>query len=106
MTTRVRTILPLTPSVMLVFAACGGDDDSDSGSDGDTTTTSNDEATTTRGETSTTTATAGYGPNETSVVANIPCTVGEATEGSVQLRGCSESDACAESERQSVQISG
>jgi hypothetical protein len=50
--------------------------------------------------------TAGYGPNETGVVANLPCTAGEASEGSVQLKGCSDGGSCAESEKQTVQITG
>jgi hypothetical protein len=50
--------------------------------------------------------TAGYGPNETDVVANLPCTAGQASEGSVRLRGCGAGNACAESEQKTVQISG
>jgi hypothetical protein len=48
--------------------------------------------------------TAGYGPNETDVVAEIPCT--GAGESSIQLQGCTEDDECAESERKTVTITG
>ena len=47
-------------------------------------------------------STAGYGPNETDVVAEIPCD--GATESSVTLRGCTEDNECAESERKTVTV--
>ena len=46
--------------------------------------------------------TAGYNPNETDVVASIPCT--GAGSSSIQLKGCTEDDECAESEVQDVTI--
>jgi hypothetical protein len=46
--------------------------------------------------------TAGYDPNETDVVASIPCT--GAGSSSIQLKGCTEDDECAESEVQDVTI--
>jgi hypothetical protein len=46
--------------------------------------------------------TAGYNPNETDVVAEIPCT-GAATS-SIQLKGCTEDNECAESEVEDVTI--
>jgi hypothetical protein len=48
--------------------------------------------------------TAGYGPNETSVVASIPCS--GATSSSVQLKGCTEDGECAESPVRDVQVTG
>ena len=50
--------------------------------------------------------TAGYGPNETAVVADIPCTVGVAQEGSLRLRGCNQDGECAESETVTVEFEG
>ena len=49
-------------------------------------------------------STAGYGPNESDVVAEIPCS--GAGESSIQLRGCTEDNECAESERKTVTITG
>jgi hypothetical protein len=49
-------------------------------------------------------STAGYGPNETSVVASIPCS--GAGSSSIQLRGCTEDHECADSEQKSVEITG
>ncbi|MET0324334.1 MAG: hypothetical protein ABW219_03850 [Ilumatobacteraceae bacterium] len=49
-------------------------------------------------------STAGYGPNESDVVASIPCS--GAGESSIQLRGCTEDDECAESESKTVTITG
>ena len=46
--------------------------------------------------------TAGYGPNETGVVAEIPCE--GAGESSVTLKGCTEDNECAESDRKTVTI--
>jgi hypothetical protein len=48
--------------------------------------------------------TAGYGPNESSVVASIPCSGAETS--SIQLRGCTENATCAESSTESVEITG
>lgn len=48
--------------------------------------------------------TAGYGPNESSVVASIPCSGAETS--SIQLRGCTENNTCAESSKESVEITG
>jgi hypothetical protein len=48
--------------------------------------------------------TAGYGPNESDVVASIPCR--GSGESSVQLRGCTEDHECVNSARQPVQITG
>jgi hypothetical protein len=49
-------------------------------------------------------ARAGYGPNESDVVASIPCS--GAGESSIQLRGCTEDDECAASESKTVTITG
>jgi hypothetical protein len=49
-------------------------------------------------------STAGYGPNESDVVAEIPCS--GATSSSIQLKGCTEDDECAESEVQDVTVTG
>ena len=49
-------------------------------------------------------STAGYGPNETHVVTSIPCT--GAGESTIQLRGCTEDDDCADSESKTVTITG
>jgi hypothetical protein len=49
-------------------------------------------------------STAGYGPNETAVLASVPCS--GAGESSIQLRGCTEDNECADSERLAVKISG
>lgn len=49
-------------------------------------------------------STAGYGPNETDVVAEIPCS--GAGSSSVQLKGCTEDNECAESEIKQVTITG
>jgi hypothetical protein len=46
--------------------------------------------------------TAGYNPNETAAVAEIPCS--GAGTSSVQLRGCTEDDECADSPDQAVTI--
>jgi hypothetical protein len=46
--------------------------------------------------------TAGYNPNETDVVAEIPCTGAESS--SIQLKGCTEDNECAESEVKDVTI--
>jgi hypothetical protein len=46
--------------------------------------------------------TAGYGPNETSVVASIPCS--GAGSSSIELKGCTESNDCARSPKASVEI--
>ena len=46
--------------------------------------------------------TAGYGPNESDVVANIPCT-GDGSS-SVQLKGCTEDGECADSPKRDVTI--
>jgi hypothetical protein len=46
--------------------------------------------------------TAGYGPNETSVIADIPCT--GAGESSVQMQGCVEDGQCADSPIRHVTI--
>lgn len=47
-------------------------------------------------------STAGYGPNETDVVASIPCTgAGEAT---IQLQGCNAADQCTDSDEATVEI--
>ena len=46
--------------------------------------------------------TAGYNPNETDVVAEIPCT--GAGSSSIQLKGCTEDDECAESDVEDVTI--
>ena len=48
--------------------------------------------------------TAGYGPNESNVVASIPCS--GPGESSIQLRGCTEDHECVDSTRQTVQITG
>ena len=48
--------------------------------------------------------TAGYGPNESSVVASIPCSGSETS--SIQLRGCTEDNTCAESSKEAVEITG
>jgi hypothetical protein len=48
--------------------------------------------------------TAGYGPNESSVVAAVPCS--GAGSSSIQMKGCNVSGACAESEKISVTITG
>ena len=48
--------------------------------------------------------TAGCGPNETDVVANIPCS--GTGSSSVQLRGCTEDGDCADSPRRDVTITG
>ena len=47
---------------------------------------------------------ADLGPNETDVVANIPCS--GAGSSSVQLRGCTEDGDCADSPRRDVTITG
>ncbi|MET0145471.1 MAG: hypothetical protein ABW328_11915 [Ilumatobacteraceae bacterium] len=47
-------------------------------------------------------STAGYGPDETDVVASIPCS--GAGESSIQLRGCTEDDECADSDSKTVTI--
>jgi len=47
-------------------------------------------------------STAGYGPNEPSAVANIPCT--GAGTGTIQLRACTEDHECTDSEVKSVEI--
>ncbi len=49
-------------------------------------------------------STAGYGPNETSVVASIPCS--GAGSSSIQLRGCTEDNDCADSDTKQVTITG
>ena len=49
-------------------------------------------------------STAGYGPNESDVVAEIPCS--GAGESTIQLRGCTEDDECADSEPKTVTITG
>lgn len=49
-------------------------------------------------------STAGYGPNESSVVAEIPCS--GAGESSIQLRGCTEDGECADSDSKKVTITG
>lgn len=47
-------------------------------------------------------STAGYGPDETDVVASIPCTgAGEAT---IQLQGCNAADQCTDSDEATVEI--
>jgi hypothetical protein len=46
--------------------------------------------------------TAGYGPNESAVVASIPCQ--GAGTSSIQLRGCTENHTCVDSPRRAVQI--
>jgi hypothetical protein len=46
--------------------------------------------------------TAGYGPNETSVVASVPCT--GAGQSTIQMQGCNVAGACAKSEKVSVTI--
>lgn len=46
--------------------------------------------------------TAGYGPDETDVVVSIPC--GGAGEGTVQLQGCTIKGECAESTKETVEI--
>ena len=46
--------------------------------------------------------TAGYNPNETDVVAEIPCT--GAGSSSIQLKGCTEDNECAESDVEDVTI--
>lgn len=46
--------------------------------------------------------TAGYGPNETSVVAEIPCD--GAGESTIQLRGCTAGDDCVDSDVADVTI--
>jgi hypothetical protein len=48
--------------------------------------------------------TAGYGPNESSVVASIPCSGPETS--SIELRGCTGDDTCAQSSKESVEITG
>ncbi len=48
--------------------------------------------------------TAGYGPDETAVIASIPCT-GPGTSV-VQLRGCTEDGQCADSPARDVTITG
>ena len=48
--------------------------------------------------------TAGYGPDESDVVAEIPCT--GAGSSSIQLRGCTEDGDCADSPRRDVTITG
>lgn len=47
---------------------------------------------------------AGYGPNETSVVANFPCPPGSPPEATVRLQGCAGDGRCAESEDRSVTV--
>ena len=47
-------------------------------------------------------STAGYGPNESSVVASIPCS--GPGESSIELRGCTENQTCVNSAQQDVQI--
>ena len=46
--------------------------------------------------------TAGYNPNETDVVAEVPCT--GAGSSSIQLKGCTEDNECAESDVEDVTI--
>ena len=46
--------------------------------------------------------TAGYGPNETDVVASIPCS--GAGSGTVQMKGCNVADECATSDEATVEI--
>ncbi|MFN8018857.1 MAG: hypothetical protein U0P45_12130 [Acidimicrobiales bacterium] len=46
--------------------------------------------------------TAGYGPNETDVVVSLPC--GGAGTGTVQLQGCNAANECAESTKETVEI--
>jgi hypothetical protein len=48
--------------------------------------------------------TAGYGPNETDVVAEIPCS--GAGSSSITLQGCTEDNECADSETMPVTITG
>jgi hypothetical protein len=48
--------------------------------------------------------TAGYGPNETDVVAEIPCS--GAASSSITLQGCTEDNECAESDTLPVTITG
>jgi hypothetical protein len=48
--------------------------------------------------------TAGYGPNESAVVASIPCS--GAGQSTVQMRGCTESHDCADSPVRHVTITG
>lgn len=49
-------------------------------------------------------STAGYGPNETAAVVSIPCT--GAGSSTVQLKGCTENNTCAESTVAKVEITG
>jgi hypothetical protein len=48
--------------------------------------------------------TAGYGPNESGVVASIPCS--GAGQSSIELKGCTESLDCANSSKETVEITG
>lgn len=47
-------------------------------------------------------STAGYGPNESDVVASIPCS--GATTSSIQLKGCNGEDVCATSDKKTVEV--
>ena len=48
--------------------------------------------------------TAGYGPNETGAIAEIPCS--GAGTSSVQLKGCNANRVCVESDKKPVTVSG
>jgi hypothetical protein len=49
-------------------------------------------------------STAGYGPNETGVIASVPCS--GAGTSTVQLKACTENNTCTTSELQTVEIKG
>ena len=49
-------------------------------------------------------STAGYGPNETGVIASIPCS--GAGTSTIQLKACTEDNTCTTSQTKTVHISG